>query len=229
VIVLKPGPLGEAPERLLAALVSRGHEVFTGAAALPRTDAVVTLAIADGPFVFDFLGFVRSLGERRFRVLMLSRLGAHPDASATTLQRLWRLEEHVRSGNAPTLTLRFAPLVGPDTPLWRMLRSRPQLPHGGRKLVHPVAETDAVETLAAALDGRALWRGWYEVAGPDTLSLAELRDLAARTPGATAGGAWEPPLDELAEHKLAECEPWASEFGITPTPLASWTGSEVTR
>jgi uncharacterized protein YbjT (DUF2867 family) len=223
VILLKPGPLAAPAERLLAGLAGRGHRVVEGAGQLPATEGSVTLAISDGPFVFDFQGLVASLGERSFRVLMLSRLGAHPDARASTLQRLWRLEEHVRAGNAPTLTLRFAPVVGPETPLWQKLRSRPELPNGGRKLVNPVAERDAVETLAAALDGRALWRGWYEVAGPDTVTLAELRDLAALTPGGTAGGAWEPSLDEIAEHRLAESEPWASDFGITPTPLAAWT------
>jgi uncharacterized protein YbjT (DUF2867 family) len=225
VIVLKPGPLAAPAERLLAALATRGHRVLTDAAELPAAEGTVTLAVSDGPFVFDFLGLVRSLGERSFRVLMLSRLGVHPDARASTLQRLWRLEEHVRAGNAPTLTLRFAPVVGPATPLWQKLRSRPALPNAGRKLVNPVAEADAVETLAAALDGRALWRGWYEVAGPDTVTLAELRDIAALTPGETAGGAWEPLLEEIAEHRLAETEPWASGFGITPTPLAAWTGA----
>ena len=228
-MLVKPGPLGEPADRLLGALAAHGHSVVTGAGALPAPEGTVTLAISDGPMVFDFLGFVRTLGERSFRVLMLSRLGVHPDARATTLQRLWRLEEHVRAGNAPMLTLRFAPLVGPATPLWKKLRSRPALPNGGRKLVNPVAERDAIETLARALDGRALWRGWYEVAGPDTLTLAELRDLAALTPGETAGGAWEPTLDEIAEHRLAESEPWASDFGITPAPLASWTGAGAAR
>lgn len=224
-IVVKPGPLGEPAERLLGALAAHGHQVFTGAASLPATSDAVTLAISDGPMVFDFLGFVRSLGARHFRVLMLSRLGVHPDARTATLQRLWRLEEHVRAGGAPTLTLRFAPLVGPATPLWKKLRSRPTLPGTGRKLLNPVAEVDAVETLASALDGRGLWRGWFEVAGPEAVTLSELRDMAARTPGETGGGAWEPTLDEMAEHRLAESEPWASHFGITPTPLAAWTGA----
>ncbi len=226
-IVVKPGPLGERAERLLGALVAHGHTVLDAGALLPAQPEPVTLAIADGPMVFDFLGFVRSLGERRFRVLMLSRLGSHPDARVPSLQRLWRLEEHVRAGGAPTLTLRFAPLVGPATPLWRKLRARPALPNGGRQRLNPVAETDAIETLLRTLDGRAPWQGWYEVAGAETVTLGELRDLASRTPGATAAGAWEPTLDEIAEHRLAESEPWASEFGITPTPLASWTGAGV--
>jgi uncharacterized protein YbjT (DUF2867 family) len=238
VILVKPGPLGEPADRLLAALGAHGHVVVSGAAELQaagggeasRADGatpLVTLAISDGPLVFDFLGFVRSLGDCRLRVLMLSRLGAHPDARTASLQRLWRLEEHVRGGGLPTLTLRFAPLVGAATPLWRKLRSRPPLPGNGRKLVNPVAERDAVETLLRALDGRAIWRGWFEVANDEAVTLAELRDLAARTPGATAGGEWEPPLDEIAEHRLAESAPWAEHFGITPTPLAAWTAQGV--
>ena len=227
-IVVQPAPLGEPAGRLLGALVAHGHTVFARPEMLPAGDEPVTLAVSDGPFVFDFVGAVRALGSRKFRVLLLSRLGAHPDARCTSLQRLWRLEEHVRAGGAPTLTLRMAPLVGPGTRLWRKLRSRPSLPRGGRKLVNPVAETDAVETLLRALDGRGPWRGWYEVAGAEALTLAELRDLAARTPGETAGGAWEPPLEEIAEHRLAESEPWATDFGLAPTPLAAWTGATVT-
>lgn len=224
--IVPAGPLGAAPERLLAALVARGHGLVAKPEALPAGDQPVTLVISDGPMVLDFLGLVRSLGTRPFRVLVLSRLGTHPDARATTLQRLWRLEEHVRGGGAPTLTLRLGPLVGPESPFWRKLRSRPPLPAGGRKLVNPVAEADVVETLARALDGQAPWRDWYEVVGGETFSLAELRDLASRTDGGT-NGEWEPSLEEIAEHRLAESEPWASVFGIRPTPIAKWAGEAV--
>ena len=226
-IVVQPGPLGPPAGRLLGALTTHGHKVYARPEMLPEGDEPVSLAVSDGPFVFDFVAAVRALGSRSFRVLVLSRLGAHPDARCGSLQRLWRLEEHVRAGGAPTLTLRFAPLVGPETPLWRKLRAQPSLPRGGRKLVNPVAETDAVETLLRALDGRGPWQGWYEVAGGETVTLAELRDLAAHTPGGTRGGAWEPPLEEIREHRLAEPQPWAAEFGIAPTPLASWAGATV--
>jgi uncharacterized protein YbjT (DUF2867 family) len=226
-IVVQAGPLGEPAARLLRAVAAHGHTLVEGPEALPAGEEPVTLAVSDGPFVFDFFGAVRALGSRRSRVLLLSRLGVHRDARCASLLRLWRLEEHVRAGGAPTLTLRFAPLVGPDTPLWRKLRSRPPLPRGGRKLLNPVAEADAVETLLRALDGRGPWRDWYEVAGTEPTTLAELRDLAVRAPGETRGGAWEPPLDELAEHRLAESEPWATDFGITPTPLAAWAGAPV--
>ena len=218
-MIAPAGPLAPPAGRLLAALAARGEPVACDVAALPAEAGEVTLAVADGPFVFDFAGLVRALGTRRFRVLLLSRLGAHPDARAPSLRRLWRLEEHVRGGGAPVLTLRFAPLVGEASPLWRQLRRRPRLPRGGRGLLNPVAEADAVETLARALAGRAAWRGWYEVAGPEAWSLAELRDLAASHPGPTAGAAWEPPLAELAEHRLAESGPWCEHFALAPTPI----------
>ncbi len=231
-ILVKAGALPPAVDRLLAAVSEAGHTVLAGPEALGAgTGSVtgaepVTLVVSDGPGILNLLGVVRALGATRFRVLLLSRLGAHPDARADTLRRLWRLEEHVRGGGAPTLTLRLAPLVGPETPFWRKLRSRPSLPAGGRKLVNPVAERDAVETIQRALDGRGPWRDWYEVAGSETLSLAELRDLASRTAGGT-NGEWEPSLDEIAEHRLAEHEPWASAFRLEPTPIAACAGAGV--
>jgi len=220
VTVVKPGPLGPAAERLLGAAAARGQRVVEGPAALDPDDAAVTLAVSDGPFVLDLLGLVRALGGRRFRVLVLSRLGAHPDARAATLRRLWRLEEHVRGGGAPTLTLRLAPLVGPASPLWRKLRGRPAIPGPiANRPLHPVHESDAVETLVRALEGRAAWDGWYEVAGAEAVTLTELRDRAAATPGPREGGAWEPELEEMAEHRLAESEPWVTWAGIVPTPI----------
>jgi len=219
VIVVQAGPLGEPAERLLAALAQRGHPVFERPESAPPDERDVVLAVSDGAFVLDMAALVRALVRKSLRVLVLSRLGAHPDARASSLQRLWRLEEHVRATGLPSLTLRFGPLVGSETPLWRKLRSRPALPRLARKLVNPVAESDAIETLDRALAGRAAWEGWYEVAGPDAFTLAELRDLAAATTGPTGGGAWEPPLEEIAEHRLAESEPWASHFGIAPAPV----------
>ncbi len=231
-IVLKAGALPPAADRLLSAVSDAGHTLLPGPEALgagtPTVagDEPLTLVVSDGPAILNLLGVVRSLGPRRFRVLLLSRLGAHPDARADTLRRLWRLEEHVRGGGAPTLTLRLAPLVGPETPFWRKLRSRPDLPGGGRKLVNPVAERDAVETIVRALDGRGPWRDWYEVAGSETFSLAELRDLASRTTGGR-NGEWEPSLEEIAEHRLAEHEPWASAFHLEPTLLAACASAVV--
>jgi uncharacterized protein YbjT (DUF2867 family) len=162
------------------------------------------------------------------RLLVLSRVGAHPDARARALRRLWALEERARATGLPHLTLRLGPLVGPRSPLWLELATRPRLPRGGRQILNPVCEDDVVETLERALDGRAAWEGWYEVAGPEAMTLAELAALAAEwpeDPSAGARAAWEPPLEELAEHRLCEAGPWLEHFGIAAHPLAERAGA----
>jgi uncharacterized protein YbjT (DUF2867 family) len=210
--------------RLLRALEARGHTIARAGGETQREAA--TLVLGAGPEL-DPLAFGVLLGSWArapgARVLVVSALGTHPDARAARLQRLWALEEQVRAIGLPSLTLRLAPLVGAASPLWLRLRSRPALPRRGRSLLHPVAEDDVVETLDRALAGRVAWTGWYEVAGADVLSLAELAALAAAAgprlpPGA---GAWEPPIAELAEHRLAESSPWFGHFGITPRAVAT--------
>src|SRR5687767_12706729 len=91
--------------------------------------------------------------ERRpARLLLLSALGAHPDARDHRLRSLWDIEEAARATGLPLLTLRLGPLVGPESPLWQRLRSRPRLPRRGEALLMPVVEEDVVEALAQALD-----------------------------------------------------------------------------
>lgn len=220
-MIVTPGPLDPPAGRLLEALSALGHHV-AAAEHVPAGTSPVTLAVSGGPFVFNLAALVGSLAPRPIRILVLSRLGAHPDARAASLQRLWRLEEHVRGAGAPTLTLRFAPLVGEAAPLWRKLRRRPSLPRGGRQLLNPVLESDAIETLVRALADPAPWSGWCEVAGAEVWSLSELRDAASSTNGPSEGAAWEPELEEMAEHRLAESGPWASRFALSPGSVAEF-------
>lgn len=205
--------------RLLDALVARGH-ARAGAGAAAGATLVLGAGIDLDPLAFGVLlgAWGRTPGAR---VLVVSALGAHPDARALRLAGLWALEEQVRASGLPSLTLRLAPIVGAKSPLWLRLRARPALPRGGRALIQPVAEDDVIETIDRALTGRVAWEGWYEVAGPEVLSLAELAALAvASGPRMPAGaGAWEPPLDEIAEHRLAESAPWSGHFGLAPRPV----------
>jgi uncharacterized protein YbjT (DUF2867 family) len=218
-VIVVPGPLDAPAERLVRALGARGGGLHRPGDPPPAGPDPATIIVSTGAFVFDLAAIAAGLAPRSLRLLVLSRLGAHPDARADGLKRLWRLEEHARRSGAPVLTLRLAPVVGPGTPLWDRLRSRPALPRGGRQLLNPVLERDVLETLARALDGRSAWNGWYEVAGPEVWSLAELRELAAAQGRAATAGAWEPPLEELAEHRLAESGPWCAHFGIAPGRL----------
>lgn len=158
------------------------------------------------------------LAESRSRILMLSALGAHPDARAPRLRGLWNLEERVRCSGRASLTLRLGPIVGADSPLWLRLRTRPHLGRDGDILFNPVHEDDVVETLSRALDGRARWEGWYAVAGPEVLTLSEACALAARSQRLPSGaGAWEPPLEEIREHRIPELLPWTEHFALEPS------------
>lgn len=216
----------EAPvPRLLAALARRGFEVGRpgeGAPAARAGGEAATLVLGPG-VQLDELALGVLLGAWRrasgARVLVLSLVGAHPDARAGRLQQLWRLEEWARATSLPTLTLRLAPLVGPESPLWLKLRSQPRLPRARHRPLNPVDESDVLETLARALKGEARWEGWYEVAGSEALTLEDLATLAHEAGPAGAPGAWEPPLEELEEHRLCESEPWSDHFGFAPAAI----------
>ena len=217
-----PAPCARgAALRLFEALGSRGVRWVERVAGMSDPDPA-TLVCAEGLGLRDLDRMVAGAAGGT-RLLVLSRVGTHRDARAKALRTLWDLEERARAIGLPVLTLRIAPMVGPQSPLWLKLAARPRLPRGGHQLLNPVCEEDVVETLDRALAGRAAWEGWYEVAGPEVMSLAELADLAAEwpedaSPGAAA--AWEPPLEEMAEHRICEAGPWLEHFRVTPGPLA---------
>ena len=209
--------------RLLEALRARGHAI--GAAPGGATPDASTLLLAGGSRL-DPMALGVLLGAWRSapgaRILVISRLGAHPDAKARSLRELWTLEEHARASGIAVLTLRLAPLLGPESPLWLKLRQRPWIPRSARSMLNPVAESDVIETLDRALGGKVVWDGWYAVAGPEALTLGELAEWAkaAGVPREGGRGAWEPPLLEMLEHRLAEPGRWRESFGIAPRPLA---------
>jgi uncharacterized protein YbjT (DUF2867 family) len=216
--------------RLIAQLAARGHRVGAGARGESEpADRDSTLVLGPGPELDDLaLGVLLGAWRKApgARLLVVSLIGAHPDARAARLKRLWELEERARGFALPVLTLRLAPIVGPASPLWLKLGSRPRLPRGGRDVVQPVFESDVIETLERALDGRAKWNGWYEVAGPEPLTLAELAALASARAAPHGRGEWEPPLDEMMEQRLCEPEPWLRHFALTPHSIteqaAAW-------
>lgn len=225
------GAPGPPVSRLVAALEARGHarRAASEAASVAGTDrgaGTSTLVLGDGgaldPLALGVLmgGWRKAPGAR---LLVVSALGAHPDARAPRLRRLWALEELARGLALPTLVVRLAPLVGPASPMWKRLRAGLALPDGGRALLEPVAEDDVVEALDRALTGACAWEGWHELVGPEPLTLAELAALARAHGGATRdgdGGAFEPAPEELREHRLAGCERWSAHFGVAPRAIA---------
>jgi len=202
--------------RLAKALAARGHEV--------RGDgdpAGGTLIVA--PWSGDALG---ADAARAARILVLTWIGAHPDARDPGLRGQWDCEERARALGVPVLVLRLAPLVGPTSPFWSALCAGLPLPGGGRALLRPVVEDDVVEAADRALSGAAAWDGWFEACGPAVTTLAEAA-ARARPGGRSGPGAfWEPPPAVLLEQRLPEPGPWSAHFGIAPAdPLeraAAW-------
>lgn len=225
-VAVRPVALTSQGTRLLGDAMRAGLRLHDGPAPAGQR---VTFVLGEHASVLDLAHLVGTHGPAHCRLLVLSRLGAHPDAGVTSLQALWRLEEAARATGAETLTLRTAPIVGEGSPLWALLRTRPALPGGGRRLVDPVHEADVVATLMQALAADAWPAGehWYELAGPERFTWRELADLASAGPSSSAAPAWEPALEEIAEHRLAECEPWLTDFAITPTRLSRWAAQEV--
>ena len=226
-IFAAPG-LAQPLPRLLDALRDRGHVVEPpGSAPDPRARAPRHDEIASP--VSLVLGAPRPGGGEpdlaleqlpEARLLVISLIGAHPDARSAPLRTLWQLEEKARGAGRAALTLRLGPLVGPASPLWLRLGSHPRLPRGGRKLLQPVLEEEVVEAIHRALAGRVPWEGCHEIVGPEVWSLAELADLAGDSTAGPAG-AWEPSLDVLEEQRLCEAEPWLAHFGMEARPLAA--------
>ena len=208
--------------RLLDALRARGLAMTD--AASPRPDEESPTLILTPPVDWMALGVRMAPWRvaRGARILVLSRLGAHPDAVAPGLQELWRLEEYARVSLIPTLTLRFGPLVAADSPFWRKLASTPKLGREANAVVMPLLEDDAVQVVARALGETRPAEGWFEITGPEARSLGEWSALAARGGARADAGDWEPALEELVEHRLAEAEVWQERFGLAAHSVTSW-------
>jgi len=219
-VIHAPGAATGANVRLLDALRARG--VTTTDAESPGTADGATLILWT-PVDWMQLGVRMAPWRvaRGARLVVLSRVGAHPDAVAPGLRDLWRLEEYARVSLVPTLTLRFAPLVATESPFWKKLGTRPKLGHEGNTVVMPVLEDDAVQVLARALAESRPAEGWFEITGPEARSLDEWTEIASAG-GVADAGEWEPPLEELVEHRLSEAEVWQTRFALRAHPVSEW-------
>ena len=93
-------PAGATP-RIMEALTRRGLE--WSSADSPGREHGATLLLwtpVDWMRLGVWLGLWRA--ARGARLVVLSRVGAHPDARAASLRDLWRLEEHARVCLIPT-------------------------------------------------------------------------------------------------------------------------------
>jgi hypothetical protein len=221
-----PGAAHGAMARLVPALKARGLAITD--AESPDLEGGATLLIST-PVDWMRLGVWLAPWRvaRGARIVVVSRVGAHPDARAAGLRDLWRLEEYARVSLIPTLTLRLAPLVSKQSPFWTQLAANPRLGAEARQLVMPVLEEDALGALERALREERPAEEWFEVVGPDARSLEEWAAIASRggTPGTAVAGAWEPEIEELAEHRLCEPELWQERFAVRARSVIQWAGA----
>lgn len=208
--------------RLLEALRGRGVAMTDAASPRPEEDGPTLLLTTPVDWMALGVRMAPWRVARGARIVVLSRLGAHPDAVAPGLQDLWRLEEYARVSLIPTLTLRFGPLVAAESPFWRKLASAPKLGREVNAVVMPLLEDDALQVLARAVAETRPSEGWFEITGPDARSLGEWSALAGRGGARADAGEWEPPLEELVEHRLAETEAWQERFGLAAHSVAAW-------
>jgi uncharacterized protein YbjT (DUF2867 family) len=223
-VIHVPAPPSGGVARLVAALRARGAEITDQVAPEPGVGATLLLTTP-----VDWLHLSMWLAHwhvaRSCRLLVLSRVGAHPDAVAPSLQDLWRLEEHARVSLIPTLVLRLAPLVAADSPFWLRLRHA-RLGPEGRAVVMPVVEEDALKGLESALrETNGRWEGWFEVTGPEARTVAEWAEVAARR-GSSSAEVWEPDAAELLEHRLSEPELWQRRFGVFARSVTTWAAEK---
>lgn len=97
--------------------------------------------------------------------------------------------EVLRSGRVPTLELRASMIIGPGSASWQIVRDLAMrlpavlLPAWAATRTCPIAVEDAVAALVAALDVPLEGSAWYDVPGPDVLTLREILERVAALRG----------------------------------------------
>jgi uncharacterized protein YbjT (DUF2867 family) len=97
--------------------------------------------------------------------------------------------EVLRAGRVPTLELRASMIVGPGSASWRIVRDLAMrlpvmvLPAWARSRSCPIAIEDVVAALVAALDVPLPESAWYDVPGPEVLSVRDILERVAALRG----------------------------------------------
>lgn len=97
--------------------------------------------------------------------------------------------EVFRAGRVPALELRASMIVGPGSASWRIVRDLALrlpamvLPAWARSRSCPIAIEDVVGALVAALDVPLPESAWYDLPGPDVLSVRQILERVAALRG----------------------------------------------
>lgn len=124
------------------------------------------------------------------RIVTLSILGSHPDASNACLASKGRGERILLDAKTPALVLRVPMVLGEDDFASRALAARARsgtvfMTRGGASLEQPIYAGDVVEALVAGVTREGLDDVALDLAGPESLPARELvRRAAALLDGA---------------------------------------------
>jgi uncharacterized protein YbjT (DUF2867 family) len=122
------------------------------------------------------------------RVVCVSILGSRADSRNRAFASKGRAEDILLLGAVPALILRVPMVLGPGDPASEALRRQAQagrvsLVRGGATLEQPIAASDVVDAIVAALAKPEPLRGALDLAGPESLTHRELVLRAARALG----------------------------------------------
>lgn len=145
------------------------------------------------------------------RVVALSILGSRPDSDNACLASKGRAEEILLAAKTPAVVIRVPMVLGEGDPASQALArqaggGRVRLVRGGATREQPIAATDVVSAIVAALDAPDPGDSALDLAGPESLSHRELVERAARVLGTEV------------------------EFGSIPLPVArgfAWLASRL--
>lgn len=122
------------------------------------------------------------------KVFQMSGIGADPDAKTAYLRSKGEAEEIVRSSDLEWVIFRPAVIFGEGeefTPAMKKLAPPylTPLPGGGETRFQPIWIGDVVPMIADAVEDRSYNGRAYEIAGPETLTMAEVAELAHEAEG----------------------------------------------
>ncbi len=129
----------------------------------------------------------------RARLRHIIYLGGLADPGAKNLAPHMRSRietgEILRRGQVPVTEFRAGVIVGPGSISFEMIRFLTEFfpimpgPRWLRNRVQPIAASNVIDYLAAALDRQEAWGGTYEMGGPEQMLYAETMLRYARTRG----------------------------------------------
>jgi len=129
----------------------------------------------------------QSAAENGARLIYLSTIGADPAAPALYAQWKGQGEANARKRVPGVAILRPSVVFGPGDNIVNrfagMARSLPILPlvGGGRSRMQPVYVEDVVDAILAAIDGRCAPGAFYELGGPEVMTLKDLLEFIFQT------------------------------------------------